>query len=160
MVEHKCCDKELIERKYLVTLSLSCKAQCDLNLSKDLTPSKQRETCLLSRTLIFRLYKLEICDARNTERTAMCVLCSTSERQFALNTFILPADQNPKAIGITTAICQAMFAVANAQQHIKSRTQAFQISSACVTMLSTQKTACSVFKAVVFKNPHLCVLLQ
>jgi hypothetical protein len=97
---------------------------------------------------------------QNTERTAMCVLCSTSERQFALNTFILPADQNPKAIGITTAIFQAMFAVANAQQHIKSRTQAFQISSACVTMLSTQKTACSVFNAVVFKNPHLCVLLQ
>jgi hypothetical protein len=55
----------------------------------------------------------------------MCVLYSTSERQFALNTFILPADQSLKVIGITAAICKAMFAAANAKQHLKSRTQAF-----------------------------------
>ena len=87
MVELKCCVKELIERKYLVTLSLSCKAQCDLNLSKDLTPSKQRETCLLSRTLIFRLYRLEICDVRNTERTAIVFRVSTSEHRSLLNVY-------------------------------------------------------------------------
>ena len=53
------------------------------------------------------------------------ISCRHSERQFALNTFILPTDQIPKAIGITAVICKAMFAAANAQQHLKSRTQAF-----------------------------------
>jgi hypothetical protein len=62
---------------------------------------------------------------KNTERTAMCVLYSTSERQFALSTFILPEFQSPKAIDATSAICTSTFAYANAQQHLKSRTQAF-----------------------------------
>jgi len=55
----------------------------------------------------------------------MSVLCSTSERQFALSTFILPKLQSPKAIDATTSIGKSEFAAANAQQHLKSRTQAF-----------------------------------
>ncbi|WP_310644916.1 hypothetical protein [Limnohabitans sp.] len=69
--------------------------------------------------------QLKIQCKQNTERAAMSVLCSTSERQFALNTFILPEFQSPKAIDATTAICKSEFATANAQQHLKSRTQAF-----------------------------------
>ncbi len=87
MVELKCCGKELIERKYLVTLSLSCKAQCDLNLSKDLAPSKHREVCLLSRTLIFRFNRLEIRAELNTEQAANVFRESTSELRSLLNAY-------------------------------------------------------------------------
>jgi hypothetical protein len=69
--------------------------------------------------------QLKIKCKQNTERAAMCVLCSTSERKFALNTFALPKFQSPKEIDATTAIYKSEFAATNAQQHLKSRTQAF-----------------------------------